>query len=721
MPLNARSVTLALLGATFLYAQDLSVSADGFVDTAYPNLNFGTASYLQVGGTAKTYLRFDLSNVPAAALSSPNTKVNLVLWVGRIGIAGTLDVAQAAAAWTEASLTASNQPGAGADIGPLSVSTADQFVYLDVTSVVQGWLSTPATNFGLVISGTGSAVVFLDSKESVTTSHGATLQFFDAGPPGVTGAVGATGAIGATGTAGATGPTGAGATGATGPTGATGVAGATGLAGVTGATGAGVVGAPGPTGATGAAGAAGATGATGVATTTATYVCNGTCTAGYLQKLVPFNNGTQGQSARVTNNSAGNLTGIVGVATSSTTSGQNVTVAQYGTTNCTFDNGVNQGDYVQASSSTTGFCTDAGSTYPTSNQIVGLALSSSNSGSTGTSQTIFVFGAEVRGTSGSGGATGATGATGAFGATGATGTAGNSGTNGSNGAMGATGATGATGSATTATSFTCNGTCTSGFLMKLVPFNNGTQGQSTRVTNNTTSNLTAVVGIATSSSTSGNLVNVAQYGTASCTFDNSVNQGDYVQVSSTNNGFCTDAGSTYPTSNQIVGIALSSSNSGSTGTSQTIYIFGDQVRGTSGSAGATGATGSTGATGATGAAGTGTAGATGATGATGAISNTFSIGNGGAALANNSTISSSATAVFYTVADGASITLPLASTAGQYLFLVDAATSSGITINRQGTNTIFSSGGAANLTSLGPNANFLVVSDGNGHWISLNQ
>ena len=58
---------------------------------------------------------------------------------------------------------------------------------------------------------------------------------------------------------------------------------------------------------------------------------------------------------------------------------------------------------VQSSTSTNGLCTDAGSTYPTSNRVVGIALSSSNVGPTGTSQTIYLFGAEVRGTSGSGG------------------------------------------------------------------------------------------------------------------------------------------------------------------------------------------------------------------------------------------------------------------------------------------------------------------------------
>ena len=80
----ARAVVLALLGAAGLCAQDLSASADALVDTAYPDVNFGSANYLQTGGTTTTYLRFDLSSLAASTLlTSPNSKVNLVLWVGR--------------------------------------------------------------------------------------------------------------------------------------------------------------------------------------------------------------------------------------------------------------------------------------------------------------------------------------------------------------------------------------------------------------------------------------------------------------------------------------------------------------------------------------------------------------------------------------------------------------------------------------------------------------
>src|ERR1700733_2425930 len=89
VPFAARAVFLVMAGTARLYAQDLAVSADALVDSSYPAVNFGSANYLQTGGTTRTYLQFDLSSLPAGIAASPNAKVNLALWVGRFGTPGT--------------------------------------------------------------------------------------------------------------------------------------------------------------------------------------------------------------------------------------------------------------------------------------------------------------------------------------------------------------------------------------------------------------------------------------------------------------------------------------------------------------------------------------------------------------------------------------------------------------------------------------------------------
>jgi hypothetical protein len=208
-------------------------------------------------------------------------------------------------------------------------------------------------------------------------------------------------------------------------------------------------------------------------------------------------------------------------------------------------------------------------------------------------------------------------------------------------------------------------------------------------------------------------------GVVQCNFGNATVVGDYVQQDSGRNGFCTDAGPTYPTNgSQVLGVVLE--NQPNANMTASIYLIGPEVLAPSGSAGPTGATGATGATGSTGSTGTtGAAGATGSTGATGATG----IGTAvlvGAPITNSGTLNCPCS-VLYLVTDNVTVTLPLASTAGQLLIFADVAQTNGISINRQGLNTITTAGGIGNVTSMGPSATFFLASDGNGHWVSLTQ
>jgi len=181
-----------------------------------------------------------------------------------------LHVAPITSAWTETGVSWNTQPAAGASIASTTVSTANTFLLVDVTSQVQTWLADPSSNFGLEITSDGSASVQLDSKENTLTSHPPALELAIVGPAGPTGPTGATGPTGPAGSAGTTGATGAvGAAGLAGPLGPTGLTGPTGPTGATGLNGApglaGALGPTGPTGPTGPMGAAGANGAAGLA------------------------------------------------------------------------------------------------------------------------------------------------------------------------------------------------------------------------------------------------------------------------------------------------------------------------------------------------------------------------------------------------------------------------------------------------------------------------
>ncbi|MDE2106852.1 MAG: hypothetical protein KGL39_57080, partial [Patescibacteria group bacterium] len=85
--------------------------------------------------------------------------------------------------------------------------------------------------------------------------------------------------------------------------------------------------------------------------------------------------------------------GVVGITTSGAGVTSNATIQINGQVNCVFDNATTAGDYVQISSTTSGNCHDASSSYPTSGQVVGRVLSTN--ASAGTYQ-IDLFPAEIK-------------------------------------------------------------------------------------------------------------------------------------------------------------------------------------------------------------------------------------------------------------------------------------------------------------------------------------
>jgi hypothetical protein len=223
-------------------AAQATLTADAHVNSAMPAVNSGAISNLDVGGGYTTLLQFDLSMLPAGTASSQVTRAVLRLYANRVTTPGLVTLAPITGAWGEYSVTYATEPTVGGAAALVSVSQAGAFVSVDVTAMVQGWITNPATNNGLALSA-GTANVQFDSKENDETAHPASLEIdlVNSGPAGAAGAAGATGPAGPTGIAGAAGVAGSigltGATGPIGPQGLPGTPGATGPAGPQGLTG----------------------------------------------------------------------------------------------------------------------------------------------------------------------------------------------------------------------------------------------------------------------------------------------------------------------------------------------------------------------------------------------------------------------------------------------------------------------------------------------------
>jgi len=239
-----RAVQLAMFSTLLgfrLMAQQAPPSADTFVFNATPHVNYGAYPLLAVQPGASSYVRFNLSTVPQNATV---TKATLRLYVDEVAAPGSFDVYEVDSAWTESALNSTNAPAPGASATggtPTAIagSSFNQFVIIDVTNLVQRWVSGTLPNNGLALALTTSSGAFsFDSKESSLTSHQPELEIAlenqgPQGTQGLQGPQGIQGPIGPMGSQGLPGPQGPqGLPGPMGPQGIQGPAGTNGTNGI---------------------------------------------------------------------------------------------------------------------------------------------------------------------------------------------------------------------------------------------------------------------------------------------------------------------------------------------------------------------------------------------------------------------------------------------------------------------------------------------------------
>lgn len=273
----------AVLGATSAFATDAVVTHDTTIYTSSPTTQ-GAAVTLTVSSTApakSALVKFNVTGMlPAGTTSDQVATATLRFFVNSSSTAsGAVNVHVITGSWLESTATGAG-PAYNATVSasiPAVSLPANQFMALDVTDVVKSWITTPASNQGLMFRPSGTVNVVFDSKEATSRGHEPELDITLKGNTWITGTADPLAEMGRDGdyflnkttntffgpkTAGAwgagtplIGPTGA--TGAAGPTGATGMQGPAGPQGATGATGAqGPAGPQGPQGPVGSAGPA---------------------------------------------------------------------------------------------------------------------------------------------------------------------------------------------------------------------------------------------------------------------------------------------------------------------------------------------------------------------------------------------------------------------------------------------------------------------------------
>ena len=227
-------------------AVDALLLQDTYVDTAKASANYGGSGELRVfqsskGSPIRSYLKFTTDTLPPGTTADDVKQARLQLWVNSAtATTGSVTMTPIATAWDELTLNSST---AGAlalgtpKVTELPINHTSQFISIDVTDWVKGWVGGTLPNEGFQIeasANSGSLNVYFDSKESTQTSHEPRLEIALAtvGPQGATGPQGIQGLQGLPGDTGPIGPQGL--TGAVGATGETGVQGPQGIAGTNG-------------------------------------------------------------------------------------------------------------------------------------------------------------------------------------------------------------------------------------------------------------------------------------------------------------------------------------------------------------------------------------------------------------------------------------------------------------------------------------------------------
>ena len=190
----AVAVLLGLVATQAAHATDAVLTGDASVNSAHPTTNYGALSNLYVGNGTTSLLQFDLSVLPSGTTASQISNATLRLYVNRVNAAGSVTVSPVTSSWTESAVTYATAPAIGSSFATFTASNPETFVSVDVTSLVQGWVTTPASNYGLALT-SAAANVLLDAKENDETAHVAGLDITITSQ-GATGATGATGAQG---------------------------------------------------------------------------------------------------------------------------------------------------------------------------------------------------------------------------------------------------------------------------------------------------------------------------------------------------------------------------------------------------------------------------------------------------------------------------------------------------------------------------------------------
>ncbi len=145
---------------------------------AYLGVGYYNSSSIWANGRIRSYLRFDLSTLPANAnITSATVRLYHAGGADYPGQTRSTTFYRVTGNWNEASLTWNNRPGYAESIGSVATTYSYQgWVSLDLTNLVRTWANGSQANYGLIAIGPESTAGIYRAFFSSEVANGPELQ-----------------------------------------------------------------------------------------------------------------------------------------------------------------------------------------------------------------------------------------------------------------------------------------------------------------------------------------------------------------------------------------------------------------------------------------------------------------------------------------------------------------------------------------------------------------
>jgi hypothetical protein len=146
-------------------AEPAPLVQDAYVSTQQINKNFGDKNVVWVdGGDRSGLVEFDLSELGGTVISA-----TLTLNVSMLDTGGVVSIVRILNNWNEATVTAAGVPSSASfNSAALTISPSDMGgpVSIDISTLAQGWIDSPASNHGLMLIPSPNLDVRFGTKEA---------------------------------------------------------------------------------------------------------------------------------------------------------------------------------------------------------------------------------------------------------------------------------------------------------------------------------------------------------------------------------------------------------------------------------------------------------------------------------------------------------------------------------------------------------------------------